>query len=232
MKTRLTLLLAASAGLLVAACTRSATTATVPTEAAVPESVGSAQPAGDPTMEALGTQLAATQASQQGLSAAGTAGGAVATPLPALASPTPTALALPSTATPIAALPTAVPTTAPRAVCVSPYTVKAGDWIYKIARDCGLQPSAIIAANPGVNPNRLTPGQTLVLPGVGASAPAATAPAAPSAPSACTGSYTVRPGDNLFRIAFNCGFTTEQMAIKNNIPAPYLIYPGQVLSFP
>jgi LysM repeat protein len=48
----------------------------------------------------------------------------------------------------------------------------------------------------------------------------------------CAGHYVVSSGENLFRIAFNCGLTTEQMATVNGILYPYLIYPEQVLSFP
>lgn len=229
MKTRLTLITVALLGLLVAACTRSATTATVPTETAVS---GGGQSAGDPTMEALGTQLAMTQIAAENPQG-GTEVGAGQTEIPSVASATPTQLAAVATATPIvAATATPIPPTAvPAAACASPYTVKAGDWIYKIARDCKLDPQAIIAANPGINPNRLTPGQKINLPGAAQPTAAPGASATPAA-QACKGSYTVKAGDNLFRIAYNCGFTTEQMARVNNIAAPYRIFPGQVLKYP
>lgn len=230
MKTRLVLITAALAGLLLAACTRSATTETVPTQAASGQSAGEGQPSGDPTMDALGTQLASTQAAQQSGGAESPAG---STPeVPSVASATPTQLsAVVATATPIPATATSVPPTATPAACASPYTVKAGEWIYKIARDCKLDPQAIIAANPGINPNRLTPGQKLNLPGAAQPTAAPGATAAPTA-QACKGAYTVKAGDNLFRIAYNCGFTTEQLARLNNIAAPYRIFPGQVIKYP
>jgi LysM repeat protein len=182
-------------------------------------------------MDALGTQLAATQAAQQ----AGTGGtpGSVPSPdSPAQATATATQLGPVATATPIVSTATALAPapTAVGAACASPFTVRQGDWIYKIARECRLDPKAIIAANPGINANRLTPGQRINLPGA-AVTPVPGASATP-APSACTGTYTVRAGDNLFRIAFRCGLTTEQMARRNNVPAPYIIYPGQVLTYP
>jgi LysM repeat protein len=39
-------------------------------------------------------------------------------------------------------------------------------------------------------------------------------------------------GENLFRIAYNCGLTTEELAKANGIPYPYVIQPGQELKFP
>ncbi|MDW8325027.1 MAG: LysM peptidoglycan-binding domain-containing protein [Anaerolineales bacterium] len=214
---------------LLAACQRSATTP-LPTD--TPAVVGGVQgetPGPDATMVAVMTELWSTQAAQQaGALPEAPAAAATATPI-SVATPVPTPEPVAATATPIAVATLAPPTAAP-AACASPYTVKQGDWIYKIARECRLQPQAIIAANPGINPNRLTPGQKLNLPG----APAAVSPGAPTTPTAhaCTGTYTVKAGDNLFRIGFRCGFTTEQMAQVNNLRPPYRIFPGQVLKFP
>ncbi len=44
------------------------------------------------------------------------------------------------------------------------YTVQPGDWLYKIAREQNTTPDAIIAANPGIDPDNLIPGQVLSLP--------------------------------------------------------------------
>jgi lipoprotein NlpD len=41
--------------------------------------------------------------------------------------------------------------------------------------------------------------------------------------------HTVSSGENLFRIALNNGMTTQQLAALNDIPAPYVIVPGQAL---
>ncbi|HEY8361977.1 MAG TPA: LysM domain-containing protein, partial [Tissierellaceae bacterium] len=40
-----------------------------------------------------------------------------------------------------------------------PYTVRQGDTFFSIARTFGISVDAIIAANPGVDPNRLFVGQ-------------------------------------------------------------------------
>lgn len=49
-------------------------------------------------------------------------------------------------------------------VCGETYTVQRGDTIYSIGRKCGLSPQAIMSKNGVINPNRIFPGQILVLP--------------------------------------------------------------------
>ena len=44
------------------------------------------------------------------------------------------------------------------------YTVQAGDTIYSIGRKFGVDPQAIIDANALVNPNRISPGDVLIIP--------------------------------------------------------------------
>ncbi len=46
----------------------------------------------------------------------------------------------------------------------TPYTIKAGDTFYNIARTFGISLDALIAANPGVNPDRLFIGQVICVP--------------------------------------------------------------------
>lgn len=129
------------------------------------------------------------------------------------------------------------------AACPSPYVVQRGDWLLKIAERCRTTLAAIVAANPGLTPNRIYAGQALNLPGGAAAppadpAPAVTQPPPPPAPTPaqpagrCSGTHTVAAGENLFRIAFNCGLTTAQMAAVNGIGPPYTIHVGQVLRYP
>ncbi len=215
-------------GLALAACTRQASTATVPTS---PPSQPTTSAAEDPTMAAVRQTAAvrATEAAVETQAATAQGVGAEATPTEAetsgakeVPSETPAVVATPAAvATPTAAA-TPVPTAAPAAGCPNPYVVKQGDWIYKIARQCGVDPKAIIAANPGINANFIIPGQQLNMPAGGTAVQ----------PAACTGNYTVVKGDTLFSIAFRCGLTTEELAAPNGLSFPFVIHPGDVLKFP
>ena len=210
------------AALVLAACTRSASTGVVPTATTVQQGVGPGGAEPTDAMNALGTALA-LNITQTAIAQSSTGGVTSQPPSSGQAGATPTPI--PTTPVP----PAGATTPAPASVaCANPYTVKQGDWIYKIARDCKVEPSAIIAANPGINPNFINPGQKLNMPTPGATP----VPPATSQAQACSGTYTVKSGDNLFRIAFNCGLTTEQMAAANGVKFPYTIYPGQVLKFP
>jgi LysM repeat protein len=45
-----------------------------------------------------------------------------------------------------------------------PYTIKSGDTFYNIARTYGISLDTLLAANPGINPNRLHIGQVICVP--------------------------------------------------------------------
>lgn len=183
------------------------------------------------TMNAVGTEI-----SQAATAAAGGQPQAGVTPQPgeptsapvAQPSNTPAPIEPAATSTPALLPPTSTPIAPIGAGCPNPYTVKDGEWIYKIARDCKVEPSAIIALNPGINPDRIVPGQVLNMPAAGATA---VPPATPLA-QACSGSYTIKSGDNLWRISYGCGLTVEALAAANGIPFPYTIYVGDVIRFP
>lgn len=207
------------AALVLAACTRSATTPTVPETA---DGLG-----GGPSDDAAATQAveAANSTSMAALLVQGqtqTAAAATAGIPPAVAT-----TAVPAggaTNTPTAAVPAAA-TPAPAVTGPKQYTVKAGDWLYKIARENGVSPEALIAANPKINPDAvLIPGTVLTIPGSSTPVPGSTT----------TGqkTYVVKGGDNLFRIALNNGTTYQTLAQLNSIPAPYTVFPGQVLKLP
>ncbi len=125
---------------------------------------------------------------------------------------------------------TAVPSTGTTAgACPSRYTVQRGDWWYAIARKCGVTVEALQAANPGVNPKVVYPGQVLNIPG-GTGSGSGTTPPTPSAGSGTT--YTVKAGDTLFGIAVRFGKTVYQLQVANHLANPNAIYPGQVLIIP
>ena len=99
------------------------------------------------------------------------------------------------------------------------YVVRPGDTLYRIAVKYGVTVQAIVAANNITNPNLIYPNQVLVIP-------------TNSPPPASTVTYTVQPGDTLYRIAIRFGTTVAAIASANNIANPNLIYPGQVLVIP
>ncbi len=221
-------------GLLLAACTRSASTAVVPTTGPAGTDVILIPDGQDATMAAIGTEVS-SQLTATALAANGVSGEQptaifldTATPIPVVVGDA-TQTTLPvfqATNTPV---PGATFTALPPAgtLCPNPYTVQQGDWIYQIARKCSVAVSALIAANPGINPNVIKPGQLLNMPGAGAT------PVSGGAPQAtCSGSRTIVSGDTLYRLAYPCGFTIEQLAAANGIVFPYTIYPGQVINYP
>lgn len=125
--------------------------------------------------------------------------------------------------------------------CSNPYTVQPGEWFYAIARKCGVTPQALLAANPGLNPNVLRPGQILNIPGGGTQGGGAPPPEQPTAttgggqpPSGggCSNPYTVQRGDTLYSIAQKCGTTVAAIQQANGIPSPEYIFPGQQLRIP
>lgn len=54
---------------------------------------------------------------------------------------------------------------------------------------------------------------------------------APSRPQVTGGQYIVQPGDTLYSIAFRFGWDWKALAARNNIPAPFVIRPGQRVRF-
>ena len=162
---------------------------------------------------------------------------------PPPAAPPPQTTPLPET-TPVATEPPPAPS--PEVVvslCPNPYPVQKGEWLSRIAASCNVDMAAIVAANPGLNPNLIYAGQLLNMPESPGGQPSSEAPVATEppptpaeapAPTAgnCSGTHVVVAGENLFRIGYNCGISLQQMATTNGIGYPYTIYPGQALRFP
>jgi LysM repeat protein len=147
-----------------------------------------------------------------------------------------------ATATPMAE-PTAVPEPteepSPEApaqpevsACASPYTVSEGEWVWNIARKCGLDPDQVIAINGLVFPYTLYPGDTLQLPEATGFPGGSTDGSTGSTGNTCGGSYTVQLGDWVSSIASACNSTTEAIVQANNLAFPYTIFPGDVLVIP
>lgn len=150
-----------------------------------------APPSAQDTVEASPTLLLATPAPTPTF-----------TPTPPPALPTPTRL------------PTATPT--PQAQEVE-YVVQAGDTLFRISLQFNTTVEAIMARNPGVDPQNLRIGQVLIIP-IG---------------EVPTGEiiYVVQAGDNLFRIALRFNTTVEAIMEANGLEDTN-IYVGQELIIP
>jgi LysM repeat protein len=102
------------------------------------------------------------------------------------------------------------------------YVVEPGDTLSSVARRFGVTAESLIELNEPPYPDRLTPGQALLIP--------SDEDGPPEPPEQQR--YTVQPGDTLWSIALRFGTTVEAIAQLNNISNPNLIFPGQVLLIP
>lgn len=155
---------------------------------------------------------------------------ATETPLPPLqpnptTAPEPTAVPAQPTSQPVVQS-TPAPTTAQQP-CSGSYVVQTGDRLFSIGRACNVNPYAIAQANNIVGPYFfIYPGQTLIIPGGSGTIP-------PQPPPTSGGTqYTVRPGDNLFRISLIFGKSMQAIAAANGLSNYNLIFIGQVLTIP
>lgn len=107
-------------------------------------------------------------------------------------------------------------------VCGDSYTVQKGDYLRKIARLCETTTAAIERANPEIkNPNRIYPGQVILLPG------------ALIKGSGNTDIYIVDSGDTMIKLAARFGTTVKNLLKLNpEVKDASVIYEGQRLAVP
>lgn len=113
-----------------------------------------------------------------------------------------------------------VPTTGP---CPGGYiyTIREGDTIYSISRRAGIVPEAVIAANPGLDPDRLQIGQQICVP-------------APP-PTECPGGslpYLIRSGDTLYSLARRFNTTVTSILGLNPGINPENLRVGELICIP
>lgn len=125
------------------------------------------------------------------------------------------------------------------------YKVAAGDNLSRIAAKNKVTVTALLKANPSIDPKKLKVGQVIKVPApvakpVAPAAPTATAstvptssatPSAPIAAATAGGTYKVKPGDNLTKIAKAHGITVNQLKAANNIKTTQIVV-GRVLKIP
>jgi LysM repeat protein len=116
--------------------------------------------------------------------------------------------------------------------CGSSYRVQRGDWLAKIARNCGVSLSALRAANPWTyNSRYIYPGQVLAMPGgyyEDEHRGGYDGHSYGCGPS-WDGYWVVCRGDTLGRIARYYGVSWRYLQWNNGIPNANRIYPGQVI---
>ena len=117
--------------------------------------------------------------------------------------------------------------------CGAIYVVQRGDWLAKIAQNCGISLSALYTANPWVRYKHfIYPGEVLTIPGGydGGYYPPGPGSYFCGPSSDAYGSYyVVCRGDSLGSIARYYGLSWTYLQRRNGIPNANLIYPGQVI---
>ncbi len=114
---------------------------------------------------------------------------------------------------------------------VTEYTIVKGDSFYSIAKKHGITIADIKAANPGVDPLRIRPGQTLVLPPPAPPQPKSQATAEKSSTGSDQNVYAVKSGDTLSRIAARHNTTVNELRNLNHLTTDRIVV-GQKLILP
>ncbi|CAI3378972.1 LysM peptidoglycan-binding domain-containing protein [Enterococcus cecorum] len=105
------------------------------------------------------------------------------------------------------------------------YTVVAGDSVWKIAHQFGISMDTLRSLN-NIQNNFIYPGQVLKIQVSNTVTPST--PSSNQTTTTTTGSYTVKAGDSLWKIANQHGLSLSQLKSINHLSSD-LIYPGQKL---
>ena len=100
------------------------------------------------------------------------------------------------------------------------YTIVAGDTLYALARRYGTTVDAIIAANPGINPNNLRIGMQICIPTTPGTCPANSMP------------YQIVSGDTLWALARRFGTTVEAIMALNPGLDPNNLQVARIICIP
>ena len=145
--------------------------------------------------------------------------------------PTSTLTPTPTTAPTLTATPMPTSTPAPTSTPTpTQYVVRAGDTLGSIAERFDTTTDALAQLNGILNPSRIFLGQVLKIPAASTAAPGELEAQTIAEPTPRT--YTILPGDTLFRVAIRFDINVAELADANNITDYNLIYPGQVLVIP
>lgn len=115
------------------------------------------------------------------------------------------------------------------------YLVQPGDTLASIARRFNTTVVTLVQLNGIINPNQIFTGQSLVLPVNGTGGPIISTPApiaTPIPPPPTLTTYTVQPGDTLYRLSLRFGIGVVAIAEANGISNYNSIFVGQALVIP
>ncbi|PKL06474.1 MAG: lytic transglycosylase [Spirochaetae bacterium HGW-Spirochaetae-9] len=112
------------------------------------------------------------------------------------------------------------------------YKVKSGDTLSAVAQRYATPLSMIIDANPGLKPDKIRIGQTIIVPKLSGKPAAAAKTPAGAASAAPGGTYVVKKGDTLGDIAFRLKVKAASLASANGIGIDSILRIGQKLKVP
>jgi len=102
------------------------------------------------------------------------------------------------------------------------YTIKSGDTLFQLARRYNTTVAAIMAINPGIDPNNLQIGQVICIPQA--------APPVPPCPNGFL--YTIKAGDTIFKLSQQFGVSVDAIIRANPGIDPNNLQIGQVICIP
>jgi cytochrome c peroxidase/LysM repeat protein len=112
------------------------------------------------------------------------------------------------------------------------YEVQAGDWVFTIADEFGVDPEDIIALNDLASPDQFQPGLVLQIPPPPLAAATTEPPPKPNKPSRGGAIHIVKPGEWVWRIARMYSVDPQAIIQANHLTHSGMIYPGQRLIIP
>jgi peptidoglycan DL-endopeptidase LytF len=122
-----------------------------------------------------------------------------------------------------------------------PYVVKHGESLWRIAKRRNLDMERLLAFNPGIDADKVSPGQTIILPPLKARLAGASsndgmkrriADAKAAAASLHNNKYMVRQGDAFWTVAERFGISPARIAKANPGIKPRSLRPGMTLDIP
>jgi LysM repeat protein len=160
-------------------------------------------------------------------------GGNITYPTPEAEKPQPYYLAHPEAVAALDKVAAKTPAAPAAAPGYSTYVVKSGESLSKIANAHGFRYVDVLAVNPGIDPNKIRVGQTIVLPAAGTAkiAPKANSGTSAKTASAAGGTYVVQKGDILGRIANKHKVKVADLKKANGLTSDKIVV-GQKLIIP